>query len=216
MTQHVGVVVGGGQAGLAAGYHLRRRGLENVILDAGTAPGGSWQNMWNSLHLFSPAEHSSLPGRLMPSQAGATYPDAGHVVDHLSDYEKRYDLPVQHGTRVDAVHRDGDRLLAETDSGTWRAKAVFSATGTWSRHFLARRSGARAISRRRTRPTTVDRSRRWCRPRQACLVDRQQLLGVPRNQHPTHRFPLCPPGRQATFGRANSWPIAASTDGSTR
>ncbi|UFQ14080.1 MULTISPECIES: ArsO family NAD(P)H-dependent flavin-containing monooxygenase [Streptomyces] len=137
MTQYADVVVvGGGQSGLAAGYHLRRRGLDFVILDAGPAPGGSWQHMWDSLHLFSPAEHSSLPGRLMPAQPGETYPDAGHVVDYLSEYEKRYDLPVQRGVRVDAVRRDGDRLRVETGSGTWRARAVISATGTWSRPFL--------------------------------------------------------------------------------
>ncbi|MET9988338.1 ArsO family NAD(P)H-dependent flavin-containing monooxygenase [Streptomyces enissocaesilis] len=130
------VVVGGGQAGLAAGYHLRRQGLDFVILDAEPGPGGAWQHMWDSLHLFSPADHSSLPGRLMPTQPGNTYPDADHVVDYLADYEKRYDLPVQHGTRAEAVHRDGDRLLVEADSGTWRAKAVISATGTWSRPFV--------------------------------------------------------------------------------
>jgi putative flavoprotein involved in K+ transport len=137
VTQHVDVVVvGGGQAGLAAGYHLRRQGLDFIVLDADPAPGGSWQHMWDSLHLFSPAEHSSLPGRLMPAQTGETYPDAGHVVDYLTDYEKRYDLPVQHGTRVDAVRCDAGRLLVEADTGTWRARAVISATGTWSRPFL--------------------------------------------------------------------------------
>ncbi|MFG3549754.1 ArsO family NAD(P)H-dependent flavin-containing monooxygenase [Streptomyces sp. NPDC047725] len=149
MTQHTDVVVvGGGQAGLAAGYHLRRRGLDFVILDAGTAPGGSWQHMWDSLHLFSPAEHSSLPGRLMPAQPGETYPDAGHVVDYLADYEKRYDLPVRHGTRVRSVRRDGDRLLVEADSGTWRTRAVISATGTWSRPFLPAVPGRSAFAGR--------------------------------------------------------------------
>ncbi|WP_406726508.1 ArsO family NAD(P)H-dependent flavin-containing monooxygenase [Streptomyces sp. GD-15H] len=137
MTQSVDVVVvGGGQAGLAAGYHLRRQGIDFTILDADPAPGGAWQHMWDSLHLFSPADHSSLPGRLMPTQPGETYPDTGHVVDYLADYEKRYDLPVQHGARVGAVRRDGDRLLVEADSSTWRARAVISATGTWSRPFV--------------------------------------------------------------------------------
>ncbi|MDF0376106.1 ArsO family NAD(P)H-dependent flavin-containing monooxygenase [Streptomyces sp. KA12] len=130
------VVIGGGQAGLAAGYHLRRQGLGFVVLDAGAAAGGAWQHMWDSLHLFSPAAYSSLPGRLMPAQAGETYPGAGHVVDYLADYEKRYDLPVQHGSRVDAVRRGTDCLMVEADSGTWRARAVISATGTWSRPFL--------------------------------------------------------------------------------
>ncbi len=130
------VVIGGGQAGLAAGYHLRRLGLDFAILDAQATPGGAWQHTWNSLHLFSPAAYSSLPGRLMPPQPGETYPDAAHVVSYLTDYEQRYDLPVHRPVRVAGVHRDGELWRVETDSGTWRAQAVISATGTWSRPFV--------------------------------------------------------------------------------
>ncbi|MEU0119910.1 ArsO family NAD(P)H-dependent flavin-containing monooxygenase [Streptomyces bobili] len=130
------VVVGGGQAGLAAGYYLRRQGLDFVILDAQDTPGGAWQHAWDSLHLFSPAAYSSLPGWLMPPQEGEEYPDAGHVVSYLRDYEKRYELPIQRPVRVTGVHRDGQLLRVETDSGTWRARAVISAAGTWWRPFL--------------------------------------------------------------------------------
>ncbi|MFJ3830641.1 ArsO family NAD(P)H-dependent flavin-containing monooxygenase [Streptomyces sp. NPDC090046] len=137
------VVIGGGQAGLAAGYHLRRPGIEHVILDAQTAPGGAWQHTWDSLRLFSPAQYSSLPGRLMPSRPGELYPDAAHVVDYLTDYEKRYALPVQRGTRVDSVHRDGPGLRVETYFGSWTARAVISATGTWTRPFLPAVPGRR-------------------------------------------------------------------------
>ncbi|MFF9809987.1 ArsO family NAD(P)H-dependent flavin-containing monooxygenase [Streptomyces coeruleorubidus] len=130
------VVIGGGQSGLAAGYHLRRLGLDCVVLDAQTTAGGAWQHTWDSLHLFSPAAYSSLPGRLMPPQTGREYPDAQHVVEYLADYEKRYELPVQRPVRVLGVHRDGGLLRVETDSGTWHARAVISATGTWWRPFL--------------------------------------------------------------------------------
>ncbi|MEV7116140.1 ArsO family NAD(P)H-dependent flavin-containing monooxygenase [Streptomyces anulatus] len=130
------VVIGGGQAGLAAGYHLRRRGLDFVVLDAHASPGGAWQHAWDSLHLFSPAAYSSLPGRVMPGQPGETYPDARHVVDYLTDYEQRYDLPVVRPVRVESVHPDGDRLRIETGTGIWRARAVISATGSWGRPFL--------------------------------------------------------------------------------
>ncbi len=144
MTQRTDVVViGGGQAGLAAGYHLRRPGIEHVILDAQAAPGGAWQHTWDSLRLFSPAQYSSLPGRLMPVQEGELYPDAAHVVDYLTDYEKRYELPIQRGTRVESVHRDGPHLRVETDSGSWTARAVISATGTWTRPFLPAVPGRR-------------------------------------------------------------------------
>lgn len=137
MKRHVDVVViGGGQSGLAAGYHLRRRGLEFVVLDAQATPGGAWQHMWDSLRLFSPAAYSSLPGRVMPGQPGETYPDARHVVDYLTDYEKRYELPVVRPVRVEAVHRDGAHLRVETDAVTWCARAVISATGAWWRPFI--------------------------------------------------------------------------------
>ncbi|MET9391996.1 ArsO family NAD(P)H-dependent flavin-containing monooxygenase [Streptomyces sp. NPDC006624] len=137
VRQRTGVVViGGGQAGLAAGYHLRRLGLDFVILDAQGEPGGAWRHVWDSLHLFSPAAFSSLPGRLMPPQPGQEYPDAGHVVAYLRAYEERYALDVRRPVRVLGVHRDGALLRVETDSGTWYAQAVISATGTWWRPFL--------------------------------------------------------------------------------
>jgi putative flavoprotein involved in K+ transport len=137
MTQHVDVVVvGGGQAGLAAGYHLRRQGLDFVILDAQATPGGAWRHAWDSLRLFSPAAFSSLPGRLMPVQPGEEYPDAGHVVAYLGDYESRYGLPVRRPVRVLGVHDEGRLLRVDTDSGTWHARAVISATGSWWRPFL--------------------------------------------------------------------------------
>ncbi|MFI1532678.1 ArsO family NAD(P)H-dependent flavin-containing monooxygenase [Streptomyces griseus] len=147
------VVIGGGQAGLAAGYHLRRQNLDFVILDAQTTAGGAWQHTWDSLHLFSPAGFSSLPGRLMPPQPGREYPDAAHVVDYLSDYEQRYGLPVRRPVTVRVVHRDGRRLRVETDAGNWSARAVVSATGTWWRPFLPAVPGQETFTGRQLHTT---------------------------------------------------------------
>ncbi|WP_439659486.1 NAD(P)-binding domain-containing protein [Lentzea sp. HUAS TT2] len=80
------------------------------------------------------ARHSSLPGWPMPSFPDG-YPTAQHVVDYLTAYEKRYDLPVHRPVQVTSVIRDGDRMLVHTDSGTWSARHVISATGTWWRPF---------------------------------------------------------------------------------
>ncbi|KEI43091.1 ArsO family NAD(P)H-dependent flavin-containing monooxygenase [Saccharopolyspora rectivirgula] len=129
---HDVVVVGGGQAGLAAGYFLRRSGLDFVILDDQDAPGGAWQHYWPSLQLFSPAEHSPLPGWWMPRQPGREFPDTGHVVDYLTRYERRYRLPVRRPVRVDGVHDAGPHLLVSAGERSWSARVVISATGTWS------------------------------------------------------------------------------------
>lgn len=131
------VVVGGGQAGLAAGYFLRRTPLSFVILDDATAPGGAWQHAWDSLTLFSPAQWSSLPGWPMPSPQGGGYPPRDAVVSYLAAYEARYALPVRRPLRVAAVRRDGDRLRVEAADGrSWRARTVVSATGTWGRPWI--------------------------------------------------------------------------------
>ncbi|MFC9650246.1 NAD(P)-binding domain-containing protein [Streptomyces sp. NPDC056937] len=142
------VVIGGAQAGLAAGYHLRRLGLDFVVLDARSRAGGARQHAWDSLRLFSPAAYSSLPGRLLPPQTGQEHPDAAHVVDYLTDYEHRYDLPVHRPVRVNTVRRDGTWLRVETDSGAWSARAVTSATGTWWRPFLPAVPGMNAFTGR--------------------------------------------------------------------
>ncbi|MEO3789630.1 ArsO family NAD(P)H-dependent flavin-containing monooxygenase [Nonomuraea sp. B10E15] len=137
------VIIGAGQAGLAAGYHLRRAGADFVILDAQQVPGGAWQHAWPSLRLFSPAQYSSLPGRMMPIPAGGGYPDAAHVVAYLTDYEQRYRLPIIRPATVRTVRRAGARLAVESSAGTWHARIVVSATGTWWRPFVPHYPGMR-------------------------------------------------------------------------
>lgn len=128
-------VIGGGQAGLAAGYFLRRarRRLEFdfAILDEAAAPGGAWSEYWDSLRLFSPAGHSMLPGWWMPEEEGQEYPSARHTARYLAEYERRYGLPVHRPVRVHSVERGADGLLLHTGQGGWRARYVISATGTW-------------------------------------------------------------------------------------
>ena len=124
-------VIGAGQAGLAVGYYLRRTTLSCVLLDAEPAPGGAWRHTWDSLRLFSPARWSSLPGWLM---AGGPdyYPSRVEVLRYLAAYEERYRLPVVRPARVSAVSRDDDGLRLTSSAGEWSARAVVSATGTWS------------------------------------------------------------------------------------
>ena len=138
------VVIGGGQAGLAAGYYLRRAGLRFVILDDQPTPGGAWPKTWPSLTLFSPAPFSSLPGWPMPNWPNG-FPPARHVVDYLHAYEQRYELPVRRPVRVQAVVREGSHLLVSTSAGRWRARGVISATGTWSQPFWPVYPGSRTF-----------------------------------------------------------------------
>ncbi len=87
----------------------------------------------------------------MPGSAD-DYPPAAHVVDYLTAYEARYGLAVRHGERVTRVRRaDGDpagRLVVDTTTGSWAARAVVTATGTWGRPFLPSYAGAASFGGR--------------------------------------------------------------------
>ncbi len=96
------VVIGGGQAGLSAGYHLARRGLPFVILDADTRIGDHWRDRWDSLQLYSPARYDGLPGMRFPA-ANYHYPTAREMGDYLEAYAARLDLPVRSGITVERV-----------------------------------------------------------------------------------------------------------------
>ena len=125
------VVIGGGQSALAVAYYLRRTGLSFTLLDAAEAPGGAWRATWASLRLFSPAQWSSLPGRLMPGGTNY-YPTRDETLAYLADYETRYGLPIERRAKVSSVVRVGSQFRITTDGGTWLARTIVSATGTWS------------------------------------------------------------------------------------
>ena len=108
------IVVGAGQAGLAAGYYLQRAGLRFTLLEAGAAPVGSWPHYYESLKLFSPARYSALPGLPFPGHPDH-YPARDEVIAYLEDYAAQFRLRVRTNTRVVTVHRieTGFRVLAE-------------------------------------------------------------------------------------------------------
>ena len=64
------VIVGGGQAGLSVGYHLKRQGHSFVVLDASERVGDSWRQRWDSLRLYSPASRDGLPATARPACSG--------------------------------------------------------------------------------------------------------------------------------------------------
>ena len=138
------VVVGGGQAALAVGYHLARALRQSdatvALLDRQPGPGGAWRDGWDSLRLFSPAEWSSLPGYLLPrhlaGRDAAESPHRDDVLDYLAAYEQRYELPVWRPVRVTGIRQAGQRLRVETDRGAVAARAVVAATGTAARPFV--------------------------------------------------------------------------------
>ncbi len=149
------VVIGAGQAGLSAAYHLQRRGFVPVsragagdetfvVLDANAGPGGAWQHRWESLRMATVNGIHELPGFAVPP-ADPRSASRDILPAYFAAYEERYALEVQRPVKVRAVRREDDdpegRLLVETDRGTWAARFVVNSTGTWTRPFWPRFPG---------------------------------------------------------------------------
>ncbi|MCP4437819.1 MAG: NAD(P)/FAD-dependent oxidoreductase [Aureispira sp.] len=129
------IVIGAGQSGLTVGYYLRRAKLDYLILDGQEKAGGAWLHTWDSLQLFSPANHSSISGWLMPKTEGA-YPSRQEAIDYLTKYEQRYKLPVNRPVQVLNVTQDNGVFELETTQGQFQTKALVSATGTWQKPYV--------------------------------------------------------------------------------
>src|SRR4030042_6002408 len=90
------IVIGGGQAGLAAGYYLTQQGENYIILDEHERTGTPWRSRWDSLRLFTPSQNNDLPGKKFP-KPDFYFPTKDETADFLEAYASDYSLPVRHG-----------------------------------------------------------------------------------------------------------------------
>src|SRR5262245_5375423 len=124
------IVIGAGQAGLCVGYHLAKRGLPFLILDANHRVGDAWRNRWDSLRLFTPARYSGLPGMRFPAR-GDTFPTKDEMADYLQSYAQHFRLPVLNDVKVDELAKDGDRFVVTAGSRWFESENVVVAMANY-------------------------------------------------------------------------------------
>ncbi len=142
-------VIGAGQAGLSAAYHLKRRGLEAyrgfVVLDRAPGPGGAWQFRWPSLTLSTVNRIHDLPGLSMRDALATDSPEVQASVAvpaYFAAYEREFDLPVYRPAGVQVVCERNERFRVETDRGHLSARGLINATGTWEAPYIPEYPGA--------------------------------------------------------------------------
>jgi putative flavoprotein involved in K+ transport len=129
------LVIGGGQAGLAMGYHLARRGLSFQIVDAGAEIGQTWRSRWDSLRLFTSGRYDNLPG--LPFRAAPdAYPGKDDVADYLQAYAAKFELPVRLSTSVTSLTRGNGTYVAKAGGEELEARQVVVAAGPFHVPFI--------------------------------------------------------------------------------
>lgn len=143
IDRHLDVlVIGGGQAGLAMGYHLKQEGHRFQIVERNPRLGDSWRNRYDSLVLFTPRAYSALQGLPLSGDPDG-YPTKDEIADYLERYADDFDLPVLTETSIRSLTRVNGGFRARTDAGEIvDARAVVLATGAFQRPAVP------AISRR--------------------------------------------------------------------
>jgi putative flavoprotein involved in K+ transport len=129
------IVIGGGQAGLAAGYYLTQHGKNHIILDENERAGETWRRRWDSLRLFTPSQNNSLPGMKFP-RPDLYFPTKDEAADYLGNYSAQYSLPVRYGVKVDGLRRNEGGYHVSAGEAGYHAHQVIVATGAFHTPFI--------------------------------------------------------------------------------
>jgi putative flavoprotein involved in K+ transport len=125
------VVIGAGQAGLAASRCLAERDIDHVVLERGRVAERWRSERWDSLRLLTPNWMSRLPGWSYAGPDPNGFMTATDVTAFLQGYADAFAAPVIEDSNVIAVSRDDDCLVVATTADRWQAANVVIATG-WS------------------------------------------------------------------------------------
>lgn len=129
------VVIGAGQAGLSASYHLQRLGISHVVLDSNDRAGGAWQHRWDALTMHDVHRVADLPGQDIPADTGHERANQ-FVPQYFDDYETQFSLPVIRPVDVRHIRDDGGLLIVESADRSWTTRTIVNATGTWTQPFI--------------------------------------------------------------------------------
>lgn len=129
------VIVGGGQAGLAASEHLGKAGIGHVVLERARIAERWRSARWDSLVANGPAWHDRFPSMEFSDCDGEAFPPKERVARYFEAFAAQIDAPVRCGVEVRAVTRLGGRpgFRVETSQGVIEARNVIAATGPFQR-----------------------------------------------------------------------------------
>ncbi|MDQ1096339.1 MULTISPECIES: NAD(P)-binding domain-containing protein [Chryseobacterium] len=131
------IVIGAGQAGLAASYFLHKKGIPHCVLEQDTI-GSSWSSQrWDSFKMNTPNWMTWLPGMELPEDIWDQFMTKDGFVDYLKRYVHAFQLPIKEHCKVVRIHDENGRFIITAENGRlqrqWSAKAVIIASGMMNR-----------------------------------------------------------------------------------
>ncbi|MFI2856269.1 flavin-containing monooxygenase [Paenibacillus sp. JSM ZJ436] len=136
MNTHVDIlIIGAGQAGLAAAYHLSKTTINFLLIGQESRIGDPWRQRYDSLITFTPRAYNALPGLLLEGNPdGCSSKD--EIADSLEQYARHYSFPMQLGVKVQRLERTAAGFAVTTSQGEIQARQVIVATGPFQKPHL--------------------------------------------------------------------------------
>ncbi len=132
------LVIGAGQAGIAASEHLGKAGVAHLVVERRRIAERWRAERWDSLVANGPAWHDRFPNRLFTKTSPDGFAPAAEIVDYLVAYAEQVQAPIRTGVEVTALRRDGDTYIAETPDGPIETRNVIVATGPFQKPLVPR------------------------------------------------------------------------------
>ncbi|MEK3888826.1 flavin-containing monooxygenase [Bacillus sp. FSL K6-3431] len=136
VNQYKTIIVGAGQAGLAMGYYLQKKGKDFLLIDSHSRVGDSWRFRYDSLKLFTPRAQSALPGMsILGNQEG--FPTKEEIADYLEEYAGFFNLPICMNSKIKEVIKEDGMFHILTDSGNRLiSENIVIATGSFQKPYI--------------------------------------------------------------------------------
>lgn len=133
MTEQVDtLIIGGGQAGLALSELLLQKGRPHLVIEQAAQPAEAWRHhRWDSFTFVTPNWSIKMPGGAYDGPDPDGFMSRDEIVAYFEEYIKRHNLPIRYNVRATSVTKCDERFQVETTAGTFEAKNVVIATGTY-------------------------------------------------------------------------------------
>jgi putative flavoprotein involved in K+ transport len=127
------LVVGGGQAGIAASEHLARAGVPHLVLEKNRTAEAWRTARWDALVANGPAWHDRFPGLEFEGCAPDEFVTKDQFAQYLVDYAAKFNAPIREGVEVIEATRLPAQggFLVKTNMGDIQARRIIAATGAF-------------------------------------------------------------------------------------
>ena len=131
MSKHINtIIVGGGQAGLAASEHLSNNNIQHIIFEKNRIV-EKWRSCrWDSLVANGPAWHDRFPTLEFSNSDPNSFVSKNRVVEYFEEFAKKIKAPTHINVNVEKVEKNSSnsKFLVSTSDGLYETDNVIVAT----------------------------------------------------------------------------------------